>query len=854
MGKVLLFGQEKSNAGFENFEIIDAELRHAPLRRRLCANRLGGSMKTQTRVVVIGGGIAGCSALYHLTQEGWSDVMLLERDELTSGTTWHSAAQVTNFGMNQTMVGLKSHSIALYKELAEDPEYPINYHHGDGGIRLANTPAQMDGYRHFASMARGMGVEFEVIDAEECARRHPLISTENLIGGLWDPLDGDIDPAQLCQALARRARKAGAEVHRHTPVTGLRQLPDDTWVVETPKGDIHTEIVVNACGYRVNEVGAMMGVHHPVMSMEHQYFITEEIPAIREAGHRMPLLRCPISDYYCRQEKFGLLVGFYEQDCRTWGMDGIDPHFTNDLCPNDLDRITDVLEGAFMRMPPLTEVGIKSIVNGPITYSPDGAPLVGPIPGKRNAFCIIGLRAGLGEGGGHGWLLAQQIVHGEACYDTWCLDPRRFTGHHNVELTALKAIEEYQNEFRFHFPHEHRPAGRPAKTTPLTPVLAAEGAEFTVVNGWERADYFKPSEDFTETHSFRFNEVRELVAEEVAAVQTGVGLCEVNGFNRFEITGADAHDFLDRMICGRVARKAGRVGLGYLLNHHGMLKSEATVANLPAGVSGPARIWYGSAAASEWHDMDWLTAHLRAGEDVQIRSLTNDWTILVLAGPKAREVLTFVARGDWSPKAFPWLSVREAFVGIVPAVVMSVSFSGELAYEIHVPNAQLYAAYLALSEAGKAHGMRLFGARAVESMRLEKGYLHWKSDILTEFDPFETGLARFVDTEKPDFIGKAALQARQADGPKRKLVSLAVDSEDRPAHPGASVMHGDRVVGTITSGDWGHRVGQNLALGFVEPGCAKVGTALHLDLLGDRVDAQVIRGCPYDPEGLRVRA
>ena len=343
-------------------------------------------MKSQTRCVVIGGGIAGCSTLYHLTQEGWSDVVLVERDELTSGTTWHSAAQVTNFGMNQTMVGLKSHSIALYRELAADPDYPINYHHGDGGIRLANTEAQMDGYRHFASMARGMGVEFEIIDAAECARRHPLIATDNLLGGLWDPMDGDIDPAQLCQALARRARKAGAEVYRHTSVTGLTQHADDSWTVHTDKGDIACEIVVNACGYRVNEVGAMMGVHHPVMSMEHQYFVTEAIPAIAEAGHRMPLLRCPISDYYCRQEKQGLLIGFYEQDCRTWGMDGIDPNFTNALCPDDLDRVTDVLEGAFDRMPAITEVGIHTVVNGPITYSIDGAPLVGPIPGKRNAF------------------------------------------------------------------------------------------------------------------------------------------------------------------------------------------------------------------------------------------------------------------------------------------------------------------------------------------------------------------------------------------------------------------------------------------------------------------------------------
>ena len=399
---------------------------------------------------------------------------------------------------------------------------------------------------------------FEVIDAQECARRHPLISTENLLGGLWDGEDGDIDPAQLCQALAFHARKAGAEVYRHTAVTGLVQHRDDTRTVITDKGQIDADIVVNACGYRVNEVGAMMGVHHPVASMEHQYFVTEDIPAIAGAGHRMPLLRCPISDYYARQEKNGLLVGFYEQGCKTWGMDGIHPDFANDLCPDDLDRIMDVLEGAFARMPALAEAGIKRVVNGPITYTIDGAPLVGPIPGKRNAYCIIGLRAGVGEGGGHGWLLAQQIVHGEACYDTWRLDPRRFASHANVELTALKAIEDYENEFRFHFPHEHRPAGRPARTTPLTPVLAAEGAEFTVVNGWERVDYIKPAPDFHPAPTFDFDETFDVVAAEVQAVQTQVGLCEVSGLNRIEITGEDRQRFLDRLMCGTIPQRAGR--------------------------------------------------------------------------------------------------------------------------------------------------------------------------------------------------------------------------------------------------------------------------------------------------------
>jgi len=692
-------------------------------------------------------------------------------------------------------------------------------------------------------------INFEVLDAEECARRHPLISTDNLLGGLWDPLDGDIDPAQLCQALARRARLAGAEVYRNTPVTNLTQHPDDSWTVHTEKGDIKCEIVVNAGGYRVNEVGAMMGVQHPVASMEHQYFVTEAIPAIEEAGHRMPLLRCPISDYYCRQEKSGLLVGFYEQACKPWGMDGIDPDFVNALCPDDMDRVMDVLEGAFARMPALTDAGIHTIVNGPITYTIDGAPLVGQIPGKRNAFCIIGLRAGLGEGGGHGWLLAQQIVHGEACYDTWCLDPRRFTGHANVELTSLKAIEDYQNEFRFHLPHEHRPAGRPAKTTPITPVLAGEGAEFGVVNGWERVAYIKPSEDFKETHSFRYNETFDIVGEEIKSIQTSVGMTEVNGFNRFEITGPGARDWLDTLVCSRVPRKMGKVGLTYLLSEHGNIKAEATLANLEED-----RIWYGSAAASEYHDMDWLNMWLPKDGSVQIKSLTNDWTILVIAGPKSRDVLSAVSRGDWSTEAFPWLSVREAFIGFAQAVVMSVSFSGELAYEIHVPNAQLYAAYLALHAAGKKHNMSLFGSYAVESMRLEKGYRHWKADLITEFDPLESNLDRFVLLDKPDFVGKAALLKHKANGPRRKFVSMVLDCTHASAHGGDSIVTSDgSCIGTITSAGWGYRTNKNIAMGFIDVSYDAIGSEFFVEVIGEPVAARVVEPDLYDPTYALVR-
>ena len=805
-------------------------------------------METHARVVIIGGGIAGCSLIYHLTVEGWSDVVLVERDELTSGTTWHSAAQVTNFGPNQTMIGLKSHSIALYKELADDPDYLINYHHGDGGLRFASTQDHLDGYAHFLSMAKGMGVDFEIIDPEECARRHPLITTDGLLGALWDPMDGDIDPAQLCQALARRARNNGAKVYRHNPVNGLTQKPNGEWIVHTQNGDITCEHVVNAAGYRCNEVGAMMGVELPVASMEHQYLLTEPIPTLEEIDYRVPLIRCPSDDFYSRQEKKGLLVGFYEQDCKTWGLDGIDPNFTSALCPDDLDRVMDVMEGAFARLPALTEAGIHSIVNGPITYTPDGIPLVGRIPGKRHAWCITGLRAGLGEGGGHGWLLAQEIVHGEACYDTWCLDPRRFSRYANVEYTALKAVEDYQNEFRFHMPHEFRPAGRPAKTTPLTEALAAEGAVFGTVNGWERALYFKPTPDFEDVHSFRFTPVDEVVAEEIRCVQERAGIMEVSGFNRYEITGEGVADWLDGLLCGRIPRSVGRLGLAYFLTEKGNVLGEATLAKL-----GDEHFWWGSAAAAEDHDWDWLAA--RKPDTISMEKLTQSHQILVVAGPKSRELLSKVSpRTDWSPNAFPWLAVRPCRIGTAEALAMAVSFSGELAWELHIPTEQLRLAYETLISAGEAFGLGRFGLRATDSMRIEKGYRHWRGDLITERNPIESDLERFVKLDKPDFPGKAGLESQLADGAKKRFVSMVIDTKIGPAHAGDTIFSGEQAVGVVTSAEYGHRVRENLAMAFVDAPFADLGSELSVQFLGERFGARVVEPCRYDPDNERVRA
>lgn len=801
-------------------------------------------MKSQTEIVVIGGGIAGCSTLYHLGLEGCNDIVLLERDTLTSGTTWHSAAQVTSFGTNQTMLGLKSHSIKLYRELNQDPSYPVSYNYADGGIRLAGNQDHLDGYHHFVSMAKGMGINFEVLDAHECKRRNPLISTKGLMGGLWDPHDGHIDPAQLCQALAFRARKMGAEIYQKTEVMGLTQLKDDSWLVTTNKGDIHCQTIVNACGYRVNEVASLMGVFHPIISMEHQYLVTESIPEIETAGKRIPLLRCPTDDFYCRQEKQGLLVGFYEQDCRPWGLEGIDPNFTNDLCPDDLDRIADVFENTIKRLPILDKAGIHTIVNGPITYSADGLPLVGPVPGKRNAFCIVGLRAGLGEGGGHGWLLAQQIVHGEACYDTWSLDPRRFDPHVNVDYTTKKAVEDYQNEFRFHLPHEYRPEGRNRRLTQLTKKLQDRGAILAPLNGWERSMVFPSTPGLTITPSFRKTELNNLVRDEVIHIHKHVGIAEVNGFNRVEISGKGVRKWLDYLSCSKIPDKPGLVRLCYFLNHQGMVKSEATLANLGD------RYWYGSAAASEVHDWDWLSTHLPKDGSIKLKSLTEEFCTILLAGPKSPELVSKVVDPGSFENSIKWGQVKKVGIGDVGIYLFNLSYSGECAYELHVPVNRLHDTWQHLIDVGKSLELKLFGSLAIESMRLEKGFRHWKADLLTEYNPFESGLGIFVK-KKAHFLGSKELDNQCLNGTQNSFVLLNLKNLEVPVHPGSTIYANNQIVGTITSGDFGYRTKTNLGMGFVRLANNQLlDVDFEVDLHDQRVSAKLLSEPPFDPKNL----
>lgn len=800
-------------------------------------------MQSHARVVVVGGGVGGLSALYHLCQEGWTDAVLLERNELTSGTTWHSAAQCPSVAFNQLLLLLRDYTIKLYKELADDPAYPINYHHATGGMRLLTNPTHVDEVHHIMSVAKGLGIEFDLLDASEAKRRNPLLNTDGVLAAMWDEQDGDIDPAQLCQALAARSRKMGAKIHRNTPVIALKQLPNDEWLVTTESGTITAEHIVIAAGYRANEVGALMGIEYPVIAMEHMYFVTEDIPELVERDTRVPMVRCPRDTFYMRQEKRGLLVGIYEHDCKTFGMDGIDPDFVNALCPDDLDRLLPKMAPIFDRLPCLQEVGIKSVVNGPIAYASDAGPLVGKQPGLRNCWSMNGLRVGIGEGGGYGKMLAQTIVHGETEWDSWQLDPRRITSFANTEFTALKSIEDYQHEFRWHLPHEHRPAGRPAKASPLYPVLKSKGAEFGVVNGWERTEFYKPDADFKPTHGYAFQNWHDVVGGEIEALRANVGLAELSGFNHYRISGTDALDWISSLTCSKVSAKTGRTSLCYFLTPKGNISGEATIVPLPDG-----SIFYGSAATAEYHDMDWLTEHLPVGSDIRIESRTNTHTMMVLAGPKTRDLLAAVSpRTNWAQSDFPWLTAQRVFVGHVEALAIAISYSGEQAFELHIPNNQLFAAYEILTKAGEAFDLSNFGMFAIDSMRLEKGYGHWKGDFITEFNPIEAGLHRFVDMTK-DFPGKHGLQAQAKAGNRRERVVLDVHSKAGPAHPGEGVFVDGVPIGSITSAAWGYRTGKNLAMAYIHPSHGETGREVEVLVIGETTRATVCPPCLFDVE------
>ena len=810
-------------------------------------------MKTHAKVVIIGGGAVGCSTLYHLAKLGWTDAVLLERDELTSGSTWHAAGNCPNFSTSWNLLKLHRYSTSLYATLAADTGYAIN-RHPTGSIRLAHTAARVDEFRHVTSQARAQNIDFELLSPAEVHEKHPFLALDDIRLGLWDPYDGDIDPAQMTQALAKGARDFGAEVHRQTRVTAITKQANGEWRIETTRGTIIAEYVVNAGGYRGGEVAAMIGEYLPIVTLSHQFLITEEIPALRERGeNRVPIIRDPDVSYYLRQERYALLLGPYENTARAHWLDGIPDHFANELFPDDLGRIEDYILAACERTPILGSVGIKSVINGPIPYAPDGNPLISPARGESTFFHCCAFTFGIVQAGGAGKCMAEWLVHGAPEWDMWAFDGRRYGDYAGKEFALAKAIETYENEYGIGFPQEEREAGRPLRRSPAYPQLLAKGARYGARGGWERAVYFPQAGDPTggPEWSFRRPHWHSAVARECKAVQERVAVLDLPGFTKFEVTGPGAAAWLDTMVAGRVPKRDGRTALNYFCADNGGIVTEMTISHLE-----PGRFWLMTTAVGERHDEDWLRDHLPAEPGaVQIANRSTEFGTLVIVGPRSREVLAALTRSPLDNTAFPWLAVRSIEVAGIAVIAMRVNYVGELGWELHVPMADVGRVYTAVWEAGTGFGIADFGLYAMDSLRLEKGYRGWKGDLTRDYTPYTASLERFVVLDKPGgFIGQAALQREAAAGPRERFVPLIVDAGDADAAAVSIVFHGDTVVGLVTSGGFGYRIKRSIALAYVRTDLAQPGTELQVEILGERRRAVVGTEPLYDPDNLRLRA
>ncbi|WP_108484382.1 GcvT family protein [Oceaniglobus ichthyenteri] len=810
---------------------------------------------TTARVVIIGGGVVGVSSLYHLAKAGWSDCVLLEKNELTAGSTWHAAGNCPNFSASWAVMNMQRYSLEMYRTLADDVGYPMNYH-VTGALRLAHTRERMREFEKVAGMARSQGLQMDICTPEELQAHNPFLQTHDLAGGLWDPLDGDIDPAQLTQALAKGARDLGARIKRFCPATGVSRNGQG-WIVHTDQGDIRCEYVVNAAGYYAQRVGEWFRPHGgrrvPMVVMSHQYFLTEPIGELeawtKEKGRKMPMIRDVDSSYYLRQDKHGLNLGPYERNCKAHWITPDDPmpdDFSFQLYPDDLDRLEWYIEDAMARVPILGTAGVGRNINGPIPYAPDGLPMIGPMPGVKNAFEAHSFTFGIVQAGGAGKVLAEWIIEGETEWDMWACDPRRYTDHADDAFCLAKARETYGHEYAMHFPHHEWPAGRNKKLSPVHDRIIAAGGQMGAYNGWERANWFaRPGDDTSQAATqtwARSGPWEPRIKEEVAAVQNGVGVLDLPGFSRFNLGGEGAADYLRGLIAGALPR-VGRMNLAYFPDSRGRIVSEMSVMR-----HGDDFFTLITAAPAQWHDFDLLNKHLPA--TLTLSDHTADYSTLIVTGPKAREVFQSLdTRADLTA---PWLSIQPAQVGGVACALARVSFAGELGWEVHAANVEISALYDAIIGAGAVP----FGMYALNSLRLEKGYRTWKGDLSTDYTLLEGGLERFVRFDKPeDFPGKAALLAEKQAGRKRGFVTLLVDADDCDAPHMSPLWHGDTVVGETTSGGWGYRVKASVALGMVRADLAVPGTVLEVEIFGQRRRAVVQPDAPlWDPVNERIRA
>ncbi len=811
-------------------------------------------MKTHARVVVIGGGVVGVSTLYHLTKKGWSDVVLVERTELTAGSTWHAAGLLPLFNMSYCVGQLHKYSVDLYKKLPEETGQEVSFH-VTGNLRLATNRDRMDEYHKYCGTANTIGVPFEIITPKEVKELWPLCNTEGLVGALYHPQDGHIAPVDVTNAMAIGARSGGAEIYRHTRVVGIEQTPGGEWLVRTDKGDITAEHVVTATGFFCRQTLAMVGLDVPVIPVEHQFIVTEEIPALverKEAGlPEMAVLRESDASYYMREERQGLILGPYEKGAPACFVDGAPWDFGQELFPGDLERLEPHIEAAINRVPVFAEAGIKDVVNGAICYTPDGSPMIGPAWGLRNFWLNEGHSFGVTAAGGAGWQLAEWIVEGEPGIDMMDVDPRRFGPYANKWYARKKNEEAYEHVFIIHYPDEERPAARPAKTSPIHDLLDARGAVWGQRYGWERPNWFAPEGvERRDVWSFRRSNYFEHVGNEHRNIRDNVGLIDITGFSKFRVSGPGAEAYLDRLVCRRLPKAVGRIHLSHALTRKGGVRSEFTIMR-----DGEDAFYLVSSGAAERFDWDYLVKNLPGDGSVRIENLTTSHGTLVLAGPRARDVLSRVTEQDLSNEAFPWLTGRHANVGVAPARLMRINFVGELGWEIHHPIEYQRHIFLELMAAGEEYGIGQCGMRAMDSLRIEKSYRMWAQDLTRDYTVLEAGLGRFVHLDKGDFVGREALLRQREEGIPRAFVTLEVhDVEDADPRGNEPLYRDGEMVGRCTAGAYGHKVGKSLALAYVDAAHADEGTALEIEILGVRRPATVIPESPWDPENARLRA
>ena len=807
-------------------------------------------MTEQARVVIVGGGIMGASLLYHLAKEGWTDSLLVEKAELTSGSTWHAAGQTTHSISSFGLAKINGYGIDLYQELEAETGQSVTWH-GCGSLRLAYDQDELDWVRYTLSVGRGLGFEMNIIGPEEIRKLHPFYNLDGVIAALHTPNDGHLDPAGGCFALAKGARQMGARVERHNQVLNIERTAGGEWRVITEKGDIVCEKVVNAGGCYARQIGQWVGLDLPIVSLLHHYFVTDTVPEFLSLERELPVIRDDaVVSGYVRQEQKSALIGIYEKSnpATVW-VEGAPWEAEHELFEADYERVGPWLEAAFERLPIAAELGIKRVVHGAIPDTPDGAPLLGPAPGLRDFWLACGAQVGIAWGPGCGRYLAQWMVHGAADINMRPFDPRRYGDFADLDYAVAKCEEDYLLRHEIPFPHRDRPAARPGKATGLYQRLKDQGAVYEAIFGWERPAWYATNGMAREhLHGFRRPAWFAKVAEECQAVRERVAIGDFSAFAKLQVTGAGAELFLNRLCANRMPRRIGGVALAHVLNEIGTIEGEFTIVRFAED-----RFYLVSSAVSELKMLDWLIQHKVEGEAVEIANLSSDLGVIILAGPKAREVLAQATDAPLGNGDFPWLSGREIAVAGVSCKALRVSYTGELAWELHLPLAEMESVYDALWAAGENHGIANFGSYALNSLRMEKAY-KGGAELTNEVDLIEADLMRFCKLDKDDFLGRDATLRRQQKGARFTCAYLALEAEDADCHGAEAVYSNGRSIGAVSSGGYGHHVGRSLAFAYLDPSFAAPGTALEVMVLGERRAATVLDQPLFDPENHRPRA